>query len=354
VHRILCGGAARRRAVGATLAAALLAALAGACGPALAQSSPVDRWQRGAALGDQYSDFNTHLIHVQTVKSIPFFGKTGTGKLSAIRGYYRSARAGNVRSAGTSFRNDFGNGALAKDVAIAMTTQVLTQISQGRSVDESVGASFRYLTSAEYLLGNLMGGTLGAALGTMIPVPVLGGVLGQLVTQVPTMAGAMLGSNVGAKIVHGVRRGDLDLGAVLASVDWMNLTFQSVGATAGMLAGNSLPVPFLGQIVGGVIGGSVGLRASRWVKRRLGLAGDGQDFIDVPEFAPAGWSGPAGPAAPHATGASTGVRPDDLLHETKAQLYRSFVEAERLGARSEAAEILARYQAVSRQIESRR
>lgn len=265
-----------------TLALGLTVSLASA----FAQSNPVDTWRRGTGLSDRYSDFNTHLMQVQTVKSLPFFSKTPTERMSAIRGYYSQVRQGNVRSAATSLNNDFSNGALAKDVAIAAMTQVLTQVSQGKSMDDAVSSTVRYLMTPEYIFGNLMGGVAGAALGTMIPIPVVGGFLGQLIAQVPTMTGAMLGSNMGAKIVHGIRRGDLDVGQVIRSIDWLSLGFQSVGATAGMLLGNSLPVPFLGQLVGGVMGASAGSTAAKWVKRRFGLAHPDQDYVDLPEYDP--------------------------------------------------------------------
>src|SRR5437763_1705312 len=90
--------------------------------------SPVNAWQHQGGLSDQYSDFNTHMIQIQTVKSIPFFNKTPTERMSAIRGYYSEMRQGNLRNAGTSLRSDWVNGGLVTDVAIGMATQVFTQV----------------------------------------------------------------------------------------------------------------------------------------------------------------------------------------------------------------------------------
>ncbi|MBI4862998.1 MAG: hypothetical protein HY815_22450 [Candidatus Riflebacteria bacterium] len=324
--------------LGTVLAGALFVVSA-----ALAQSgSPVDRWRQGNGLADDYADFNTHLIQIQTVKSIPFFSKTPTDRLSAIRGYYQSVRTGDVRSAATSLKNDFSNGGLVRDVGIAAMTQVLTQMSQGKSLNESVSSTVKYITTPEYFVGNLMGGTLGAALGSMIPVPIVGGFLGQLLVQVPTMTGAMLGSNVGAKIVHGIRQKNLDMGEVMASIDWTTLIFQSVGATAGMMLGAGLPSPFLGQLVGGVIGSSVGLSVSKWIKGKLHLGDTGSDYNELypvdsqgqPIFLPL-----KAPAAPGTTATGVGAE------QRKADLYRGYVAAEQAGRREEAARFFAEYQA---------
>lgn len=320
-----------------TLALGLLVWVASAC----AQSNPVDSWRKGTSLSDRYSDFNTHLMQVQTVKSLPFFTKTPTQRMSAIRGYYSQVRQGNVRSAATSLHNDFSNGALAKDVAIAAMTQVLTQVSQGKSMDDAVSSTVRYLMTPEYIIGNLMGGVAGAALGTMIPIPVVGGFLGQLIAQVPTMTGAMLGSNMGARIVHGIRNGDLDMGQILRNIDWLSLGFQSVGATAGMMLGNALPVPFLGQLVGGVMGASAGSAAAKWVKSKIGLGHPDQDYVDVPDYdpltvPPVRWpAGGTATASPGTSFAPAAPRTDPAaLQAMLDEAHRAYAKREAAGDRA--------------------
>jgi hypothetical protein len=314
---------------------------------ACAQLSPADHWKRGTGLSDRYADFNTHLMQVQTVKSIPFFNKTPTQRMSAIRGYYSSVRTGNVGGAASSLKGDFTSGALLKDVAIASMTQVLTQVSQGKSMDQAVSSTARYLMTPEYLIGNLMGGIGGAALGALIPVPFVGGFLGQVIAQVPTMTGAMLGSNMGAKIVHGIRNGNLDMGEVLRSIDWLSLGFQSVGATAGMLLGSTLPVPFLGQLVGGVIGGGAGSAAAKWLKGKFGLKQPDQDYIDLPQYDPIttpvtwlpatipGTAANFAPAAPTTDPASLQAKLDEA--------HRQYARLEQSGDRAGAAK---QYQAI--------
>lgn len=361
-----------------TLAVLLL----GLARPSLAQSYGTatgpglgDRIGKGGTLAEQYSDFNTRLMQIQTVKSLPFFNKTPQQRMSAVRGYYQSVRSGNVRSATSSLASDFSNGGIVKDVGIALMTQVLTQVSQGKSVDESVSKTVRYMLTPEYLIGNLMGGTLGAALGSMIPIPVVGGFLGQLIGGVPTMTGAMLGSNVGSRIVHGIRNGNLDLGEIARSIDWTTLAFQSIGATAGMILGSSLPVPFLGQLVGGVIGGGVGLTAAKWVKKKLGIGQQDQDWIDMPEYDQAQaidwrtlppWTRPgAGTSAgtPRSAGTlsaapsfapaapETGLA---SLEQRAQEVMRRFTDAERAGRKPEAARAFAEYGAVKTRLEQLR
>jgi len=238
-----------------------------------------DNVYRSRTLDGEYASFNEHLLHVQTVKSIPFFQMAPGQRASAVRGYVNSIRSGDMRSGASSLRNDFGNGALIHDVAIAMTTQILTQMSQGKSFGDSVHETYSYVKTPEYLIGNLMGGTLGAAAAAMIPVPLVGGILGQFLVQVPTMAGAMLGSQTGANLIHQVRQGTIDPLQILRQIDWMNLLFQSMGATAGMMIGQATGIRFLGPVVGGVLGGQLGMTVSKWMKDKFGIGSTDQDYV---------------------------------------------------------------------------
>lgn len=361
-----------------------------AAAPVAAQSIG-DHITKGGSLGEQYSDFNQRLMQIQTVKSLPFFNKTPQQRASAVRGYYQSVRTGDVRGFGSSVKADFSNGGIAKDVGIALMTQVLTQVSQGKSMDEAVSKTVRYMMTPEYLIGNLMGGIAGAALGSMIPIPGVGGFLGQLIGGVPTMTGAMLGSNLGSKIVHGIRNGNLDMGEIVKSIDWISLGFQSVGATAGMIAGSALPVPFLGQLVGGVVGGQLGSTAAKWVKGKLNIGQPDQDWISTPDFdgvEPIDWrdippwmrdaganvagagmgavgsiglgastgtvaagrtlpprSASFAPAAPVTTGS---------LDEKASDALRRYTEAERAGDKAKAATAYAEYQALKARLDQLR
>ena len=361
--------------------------------PARAQTGPGlgDRIGKAGSLGNEYSDFNTRLMQIQTVKSLPFFNKTPTERMSAVRGYYSAVRQGDVRGAAGSLKNDFSNGGLAKDVGIAMMTNVLTQVSQGKSIDESVSKTIQYMMTPEYLIGNLLGGTLGAALGSMIPIPVVGGFLGQVIAGVPTMTGAMAGSNLGSKIVHGIRNGNLNMGDIMKSVDWTSLAFQSVGATAGMIIGNGLPVPFLGQLVGGVLGGSVGLKAATWVKGKLHIGQGAQDWIATPAITgaqPVDWNqlpawarttgasvvgagaglGGLGLGATTGTTSAAASRPTTgarfapaapvtsagSLDEQAQDALGRYADAERAGQKSEAATAFARYQVLKARLDALR
>jgi hypothetical protein len=316
------------------LAASLLLALPGLL---LAQGSPVDTWRRGAGLGDEYSEFNTHLIQVQTIKAIPFFQLTPAQRYDRLKGYYQTARQGGVKQAGGSARQDFSSGTLVKDVAIAFLTTVLTQMSQGRTADESITRTMKYLSSAEYVVGNLVGGTLGAALGAMVPVPLFGGFAGNLMLGVPMMAGAMLGSNVGSKLVSQIRHGDVDLAGIFASIDWLDFTMQAVGATAGMLLGDGLGVPFFGQVVGGVLGGTIGLKISGWLKEHLLHRAPGTFTAPALAAMPsiAAHSAAGGLAAPVASASSTLA--------SRGAVSRAYLGAERDGRRDEAAALYHRY-----------
>ena len=330
---------------------------------ALAQGTGLgDRIGKASSLGDQYSDFNTRLMTIQTVKSLPFFNKTPTERLSAIRGYYDSARTGNVRGVASSVQNDFSNGGLVKDVGIALATNVLTQVSQGKSIDDSVSKTISYMTTPEYLLGNLMGGTMGAALGSLIPVPIVGGFLGQLMMNVPAMTGAMLGSNVGSKFVHGVRTRNLDMGEIVRSLDWTSLIFQSIGATAGMLIGNSLPVPFLGQLVGGVLGGTLGLKVATWVKARLHIGTTASDWIATPQYDPAKiqlppWASIPGAIPPTSGASSAPAAPVSTASVVELQMkdaMRRYTDAEQAGAKPVATRAFAEYAALRSRLDQLR
>lgn len=356
-----------------------------AAAPVAAQSIG-DHITKGGNLGEQYSDFNSRLMQIQTVKSLPFFNKTPSQRASAVRGYYQSVRTGDVRGFGSSVKADFSNGGIAKDVGIALATQVLTQVSQGKSMDEAVSKTVRYMMTPEYLIGNLMGGIAGAALGSLIPVPGFGGFAGKLIGGVPAMTGAMLGSNIGAKIVHGIRNGNLDMGEIMGSIDWISLGFQSVGATAGMLIGSSLPVPFLGQLVGGVLGGQLGGTAAKWVKGKFGITTD-QDWIDTPDFdgvepidwrdippwmrntgagvagAGAGIAGAvgvgAGTAAVTPTGTAASFAPaapvtTASLDDRASDALRRYTEAEKAGDKVKASTAYAEYQALKARLDQLR
>ena len=338
----------------------LVTALAGAVS---AQTVSLgDRIGKTGNLSNEYSDFNTRLIQIQTVKSLPFFNKTPTERLSAIRGYYTDARDGNYGKAAGSVKDDFTNGGLVKDVGIAMMTQVLTQVSQGKSMNDAVSQTVQYIMSPEYLIGNLMGGTLGAALGSLIPVPVVGGFLGQLIANVPAMTGAMLGSNIGSKSVNGIRNGDFSLGAIFKSIDWVSLGFQSVGATAGMILGSALPVPFLGQLVGGVLGGAAGLAVAKLAKQVLHLSSPAQDWIASGQYDPStnvkvpvpAWATSVTGVVTNASAPAAPVSSVTDLDQQVQDAMRRYTSAEATGDKTAASTAYAQYAALKTQLDRAR
>jgi hypothetical protein len=320
-----------------TILTALL--LAVACLPAAAQGSlnPIGTYRTSDGLGTEYRDTGASIANVETVKRIPFFNLDGTTKAQRFSTYGTTLKEGNFKGAATALKQDFSTG-LFKDLTTIFLTDILTKVARGQDLNEAISASVKGMASKEFLAGNLLGGTLGAMLGSAIPVPAIGGMMGSMAGTLPMLAGAMLGTRVGINLING--RDPFN------GINPLEFACQAIGSTVGMVLGGMLPVPTLGPIVGGAIGGTMGVKFAAWLQQNVGdliqKHRGGTETLEVvtPVAAPV--------AAPQAPQTSTDLAGLDAssLRKMSDGFYREYLKASASNDRTAATASLASYKQV--------
>lgn len=197
-----------------------------------------------------------------------FFSKTGqkfqagyeTGKVMTNQGF------NNVKS---TFKAGFSPKSILMTAGITVGVDLVSQMMSGER--PSIGKAVRTVASAEFV-GGVTGAVTGAAAGSFfVPflsaIPVVGGVLGALA---PTF-GAVAGGSFGAYLAGDLRNGKFSIREAFRQIDWVSVSGQAIGSTAGMMLGSMIFPPF-GTIVGGIAGGMLG----RWAAQRIaGMFGRG-------------------------------------------------------------------------------
>ena len=196
----------------------------------------------------------------QIVKTSKNIKKEATKKVRALKKLARKKtnslrKKGRALKAKGSMRTKAGKGVLV-DLAIAVSLGMHNEMKKGQSAGDAMRSTFDSIKEPSFLFGHLLGGAAGAAVGSLVPVPALSGVLGGAMKSLPVIGGAMLVGSLASNAIALWQEGNLTVGNLLQRVDFLGLTAQMTGASLGAALGSVLiPIPGLGSIVGGVLGG---------------------------------------------------------------------------------------------------
>ncbi|MBI4870616.1 MAG: hypothetical protein HY814_03520 [Candidatus Riflebacteria bacterium] len=326
---------------------ALLLVAVFVAGSAFAQVKvdPIGTYRTSDSLGNEYRDMGAGIAQIQTVKRIPFFNLDGKQRLDRFSTYGSSLKDRNFKAAASAVHQDFSSG-LVKDLTTVFLTDVLTKVAKGQDLNTALSDSIKGMTSKEFLAGNLLGGTLGCILGTAVPVPALPGLAGQMMGNLPLLAGAMLGTRVGVNLINGR--------SAFAGINPLEFLCQAAGSSIGMVLGGLLPVPTLGPIVGGAIGGTMGVKFATWLQNKI----HPPSVPQAPEVTGTASLVAAAPptAAPQAPQTSTnlaGLQATDL-RKLSDSLYRDHLRATASGDRAGAETTLRSYKQVQEALAAQR
>ncbi len=331
-------------------------------GSAFAQE-PLAIYRTSQNLGGSYRDMGTTVAQINTVKKIPILNLDAQQRAARFSDYGSAIKNGKYQQAASSVGQDFGSG-LVRDVSTIFLTDVLTRVARGEEMNTAVASSVKGMSSKEFLLGNIAGGTTGAALGSMISVPMLPGLAGSMAGTMPMLAGAMLGTRVSVNLINGRKP--------LAGIDPLVFIGQALGSSAGMVLGGLVPVPTLGPIVGGTMGGTAGVQAAEWLKEKASHINPKAEAMGIADMtaddagsksngASLAGSDRAGPAAPGQTSpeeTSQGEDPHRLdlasLRSRSDSLYRAYVDSSRGGDLAAATSNLTAYARVQGELATRK
>lgn len=323
-----------------TLTTLLALLLTVACLPAAAQNTvnPIGTYRASDGLGSEYRDMGATIANVETVKRIPFFNLDGKTKVERFSTYGTTLKERNFKGTASALQQDFSSG-LLKDLSTIFLTDILTKVARGQDLNAAISDSVKGMTSKEFLAGNLLGGTLGAMLGSAIPVPAMGGLMGSMAGTLPMLAGAMLGTRVGINLING--RDPFN------GINPLEFACQAIGSTVGMVVGGMLPVPTLGPIVGGAIGGTMGVKFAAWLQKNVGdliqKRRGGSEKLEA--VTPVAVAPVAAPQAPQTSTNLAGLDASSLRKMSDG-FYREYLKAASSGDRTGAAASLTSYKQV--------
>ena len=196
-------------------------------------------------------------IKKEATKKVRALKKQARKKTKSLR---KKGRALKTKIRGTSkakgsMRTKAGKGVLV-DLAIAVSLGMHKEMKKGQTAGDAMRSTFDSIKEPSFLFGHMLGGAAGAAVGSLVPVPAMGGVLGGAMKSLPVIGGAMLVGSLAANAIALWQEGNLTVGNLLQRVDFLGLTAQMTGASLGAALGTVLiPIPGLGSILGGVLGG---------------------------------------------------------------------------------------------------
>ncbi len=254
---------------------------------------------------------------------------------------------GGVKGAIASVKRDMLKGGLLMDVAVTAGLSIIQKVSSGGSLSEGLSETGKYLTSSTFIAGDLMGGALGAALGSMIPIPgglAAAGLFGQAFASLPALGGAMLGAHIGVTAITLLKEGRFSLSNLASSIDLIGVGFRSIGASMGMALGSLIPIPVVGTMVGGILGGMLMDKVLTMIRGRPAMAS--AERLEKSEV-----GGDVNVSSHDEKKASTG-RPITIEHVKTARdkAYAAFVRATKEGKPQEAVEHLKEYQKYEKMI----
>ena len=308
---------------------------------ALQLSHPTDA-SRMSHLAKQYDYSNS--LGFSKVTRLTGHQAVDTGRRLS-RGMSQGAHAaignpGGLQGAAASLKRDMLHGGLLMDVAITAGLSIIQKVTSGGSLSEGLSETAQYMTSSTFIVGDLMGGAIGAALGSMIPLPgALGaaGLFGQAFASLPALGGAMLGAHIGVAAITLLKEGRFSLTNLASSIDLIGVGFRSLGASMGMALGSLIPIPVVGTLVGGILGGMLMDKVLSLIRGRPAMVSEDRQSETIGGDAAADVSSKGQESA-------TG-RPITVEHVKLARdnAYAAFVKAADEGRSQEAVEHLKEY-----------
>ncbi len=222
---------------------------------------------------------------------------------------------------GKKVKSKGGKGVLV-DLAIAVGLGMHNEMKAGASAGEAASATFASIKEPSFLFGHLLGGAVGAGIGSMIPVPAVRGVLGGALKSVPVIGGAMLVGSLASEAISLWQDGNLTLGNLMGSVDFIGMSAQIAGASLGAALGSVLiPIPGIGSIVGGIVGGLAFDKLLSLFRGKIESIGR-KEVANAPVMNSVIAAPEAAPASP--------VESDYSIHEAKDEMesaYRQYVKS---------------------------
>ena len=209
---------------------------------------------------------------------------------------------------------------IVSDIAITTGLTVASKLKDGESLSSGLKAAGSYLTTAEFLGGDLLCGTLGATLGAALPLPGLTagtGLAAKFLSRLPVLGGAMLFARLGSTAISLAKNGEFSFRNIIESAELFNLSGQILGATLGATIGSFFPLPGISQIAGALIGGI--LAQKLMAKLQCSANSDGQANYKASRTA----------LLITCSANPTTVKTTDpkSAHEYCSQLYREFLTA---------------------------
>ena len=182
----------------------------------------------------------------------------------------------------SGLKGDVMGGGWIAATLLSGAANTIVRSLRGEAPDDAVHHALNDLTKPEFLVGSLLGGSVGGALGAALPVPALRGMpffVRTAGSAAAPLALAAVASTLAANAVALNRKHMLSWGNLFKSVDWTNLTAQTVGSLLGMSLGATLvsmglaPALALGSVaivplVGGIAGAVVAAQIVNWLRTR--------------------------------------------------------------------------------------
>ena len=194
--------------------------------------------------------------------------KASISSKDGFLGYKGKWVGGGIDGMKESIRYDAFRGGLFVDVGISAVTGLISRMSSGDSLSESLKGTLGTIASTEFIFGDLLGGTLGAAIGASVPLPAAiqtMGAFGKFLGALPGVSLAIAGSQFGYGAVSLAKRGQFSLTTLFNEVKPGLVIGQAIGAAVGMTVGSMiLPGP-LGAMLGGIVGGMIGSKLATWI-----------------------------------------------------------------------------------------
>jgi len=176
-------------------------------------------------------------------------------------GYKGKWTGGGIDGVKQSLRYDAFRGGILVDAGMSAITGLISRMSTGESLKDSVTGTLGAIISTEFVFGDLLGGTIGAAMGAAIPLPAAlqtMGAFGRFLGVLPGVSLAIAGSQFGYGAVSLMKRGQFSLATLFNEVKPGLVIGQAIGAAVGMTIGTLLIPGPIGAMLGGIVGGMIG------------------------------------------------------------------------------------------------
>jgi hypothetical protein len=229
-------------------------------GPKASGTAPATaefKLSRNKSFHDRFKDFSKRAVKESGFKEV----KASISSKDGFLGYKGKWTGGGIDGIKESIKYDAFRGGLFVDVGISAVTGLISRMSSGDSLSESLKGTLGAIASTEFVFGDLLGGTLGAAVGAAIPLPAAlqtMGAFGRFMGALPGVGLAIAGSQFGYGAVSLMKRGQFSFETLFNEVKPGLVIGQAIGAAVGMTIGTMLLPGPIGAMLGGIVGGMIG------------------------------------------------------------------------------------------------